>query len=110
MNRDVQDKRGPMVLTKDAGRAIAEEWIASWNSRDLDRILSLYSDDLEFSSIFILEFGGEPTGTLRGKERVGDYWSSALTQSSGPDARGRVQRSGAEHDDRSFGMSRIPVG
>ena len=53
-----------MVLTKDEGRALAEEWIASWNSRDLDRILSHYTDDLEFSSIYILEFAGEPTGTL----------------------------------------------
>ena len=67
-----------MVLTKDEGRALAEEWIASWNSRDLDRILSHYTDDLEFSSIYILEFAGEPTGTLKGKERVGGYWSSAL--------------------------------
>ena len=41
-----------MVLTKDEGRSLAEEWIASWNSRDLDRILSHYTDDLEFSRSF----------------------------------------------------------
>ena len=67
-----------MVLTKDEGRAMAEQWIASWNSRDLDRILSHYTDDLEFSSIYILEFAGEPTGILKGKERVSEYWSNAL--------------------------------
>jgi hypothetical protein len=71
-----------MVLTKDEGRSLAEEWIASWNSRDLDRILSHYTDDLEFSSIYLLEFAGEPTGTLKGKRRVGDYWSSALEKNS----------------------------
>ena len=33
----------------------AQEWIDSWNSHDLDRILSHLSDDFEMKSPLILE-------------------------------------------------------
>jgi ketosteroid isomerase-like protein len=31
-------------------QAFAEEWIAAWNARDLERILSHYTEDVEFAS------------------------------------------------------------
>ena len=31
----------------------AEEWVAVWNSRDLDRILAHYADDFEMASPYI---------------------------------------------------------
>ncbi len=31
----------------------AKEWLESWNSHDLDRILSHYSDDLEITTRLI---------------------------------------------------------
>lgn len=57
----------------------AKEWLASWNSHDLERILSHYSDDFEMNSPVIAQIAGEPTGRLTGKEAVGAYWSRALT-------------------------------
>jgi hypothetical protein len=56
----------------------AQDWIDSWNARDLDRILSHYSDDFEMSSPVIVQVAGEASGCLRGKVAVGNYWAKAL--------------------------------
>jgi len=56
----------------------ATDWIDSWNNHDLHRILSHYTDDFEMSSPVIIEVTGEPSGTLKGKEKVGAYWAKAL--------------------------------
>ena len=56
----------------------SNEWIAAWNSHDLPRILSHYSDDFEMSSPYIAQIAGEPSGTLKGKLKVGAYWQNAL--------------------------------
>jgi hypothetical protein len=57
----------------------AENWIAAWNSHDLDRILSHYADDFEMSSPVIRTIANEPSGTLKGLRAVGEYWQKALT-------------------------------
>jgi|MudIll2142460700_1097286.scaffolds.fasta_scaffold1492167_2 hypothetical protein len=56
----------------------ANEWIAAWNSHDLDRILAHYEDDFEMSSPIIPALVGELSGKLRGKVAVGAYWAKAL--------------------------------
>lgn len=56
----------------------SDHWIASWNSHDLESILSHYIEDFEMSSPAIIEAMNEPSGTLRGKEKIGLYWSQAL--------------------------------
>lgn len=56
----------------------AREWIDSWNSHDLSRILSHYSEDFEMSSPLIIQIAGEPSGRLKGKAAVGAYWKKAL--------------------------------
>lgn len=56
----------------------AGEWIAAWNSHDLDRILAHYQDDFEMSSPFIALIAGEPSGRLKGKPAVRAYWAKAL--------------------------------
>ena len=63
----------------------ATEWIAAWNSHDLDRILAHYEDDFEMSSLIIVALVGEPSGKLRGKAAVGAYWTKALHKT--PDLR-----------------------
>jgi hypothetical protein len=66
------------VITRAFADRFAEEWIAAWNSHDLSRILSHYADDFEMASPRIADIAGEPSGVLRGKERVGRYWEAAL--------------------------------
>lgn len=66
-----------MIDTKFSER-FASDWIESWNSHDLDRILSHYSDRFVMSSPFIVQIAGEPSGTLTGKDAVRAYWAKAL--------------------------------
>jgi len=58
---------------------LAAEWIAAWNSRDLDQVLRLYTDDAEMTSRYIVGLGFDTSGTLRGKDKLRTYWSKALT-------------------------------
>ncbi len=56
----------------------ANDWIDSWNSHDLQRILSHYADDFEMSSPVIIQLANEASETLRGKAAVSAYWAKAL--------------------------------
>ena len=56
----------------------AADWIDSWNNRDIERVLSHYSDDFEMSSPLIIKVAGEPSGALKGKQKIRAYWAKAL--------------------------------
>ena len=66
------------MIDKAFAEHFASEWIDSWNSHDLDRILSHYSDDFEMVSPLIAQIANEPSGVLKGKDAVGAYWAKAL--------------------------------
>ena len=68
------------MIDKDFAKHFAQDWIDAWNSHDLERILSHYTDDFEMQSPVIIEVAGEQSGTLKGKEKVGAYWIQALQQ------------------------------
>jgi ketosteroid isomerase-like protein len=65
-------------MTAEWAHAFAREWIASWNSHDLDRILSHYTDDFEMRSPLIREHEFDAGGVLRGKDQVRTYWANGL--------------------------------
>jgi ketosteroid isomerase-like protein len=58
--------------------ALGREWIARWNSRDLERVLSLYADDFEMTSDLVQRLGFDLSGTLCGKDKVRTYWAKGL--------------------------------
>jgi ketosteroid isomerase-like protein len=58
---------------------MAREWIAAWNSHDLDQVLALYAEDFEMTSEHIVNFGFDASGTLRGKDRIRQYWARGLS-------------------------------
>jgi hypothetical protein len=66
------------LISEEQALAFSQQWIESWNSHDLDRILSHYSEDFEMTSPVIHLLADQPTGTLKGKDRVGGYWKEAL--------------------------------
>lgn len=68
---------GPMM--PDAGK-FADEWIAAWNSHDLERVLAHYRDDFEITSPMIKMATGMDSGALQGKEAVRKYWLAALNK------------------------------
>ena len=56
----------------------AREWEKAWNAHDLEEILSHYSEDFQMTSPFIPTAMDESTGTLKGKDKVGEYRLKAL--------------------------------
>ena len=62
---------------------IAADWIAAWNSHDLDRVLAFYTDDFEMSSPHIVNIMAEPSGSLHGKPAIRAYWQKAMALFSG---------------------------
>src|SRR6476469_203580 len=60
--------------------ALGREWIAAWNSHDLERVLALYDEDSEMTSDKIPALGFGASGTLRGKDKLRAYWGAALAR------------------------------
>ncbi len=60
--------------------AYGREWIASWNRRALDQILTHYDDEVIFRSELAAKIAG--ANVLRGKAELERYWTEALEQIS----------------------------
>jgi len=66
------------VIDPEWAHELATEWVAAWNSHDLERILSHYTDTFEMRSPLIVERGFAPGGVLRGKDAIRPYWAAGL--------------------------------
>jgi len=66
------------MISREFGEAFSKEWIESWNSHDLDRILLHYSEDFTMSSPYIAQITSEASGSLTGKSAIRAYWAAAL--------------------------------
>ncbi len=56
----------------------ARRYYAAWNARDLESILALYAEEIEFSSPYIAALGFSPDGVIHGKAMLRDYFERAL--------------------------------
>lgn len=56
----------------------AQDWIAAWNSHDLDAILAHYAQEIVFVSPASTRITGDPTGRVVGKAALRVYWGKAL--------------------------------
>lgn len=54
----------------------AEQWVADWNSHDIERVLNHYTADAEFRSPNAVNMVGQ--GIVRGRAALKDYWGPAL--------------------------------
>ena len=43
--------------------AFAKNWVQAWNERDLEGVLSCYTEDVEFSSPLVVKLLGKTSGT-----------------------------------------------
>lgn len=66
------------MIDESWAKAFAQDWIEAWNTHDLERVMSHYTDDFEMSSPLIIERMGEPSGMLRGKANIRPYWEKGL--------------------------------
>ena len=67
-------------MTEADAQRFALEWVESWNSHDLERILSHYSEDVEVTSPLIETALGPGQVSVRGKEALRACWGPALEQ------------------------------
>jgi hypothetical protein len=65
-------------MTEADAQRFALEWVESWNSHDLERILSHYSEDVEVTSPLIETVLGPGRISVRGKKALRAYWSQAI--------------------------------
>jgi hypothetical protein len=65
-------------MTEAEAQEFALEWIAAWNSHDLDRILRHYTEDVEVTSPLVETVLGPGRTTVRGKPALREYWGAAL--------------------------------
>jgi ketosteroid isomerase-like protein len=56
----------------------ARKYYEAWNARDLEAILALYAEDIEFSSPYIAALGFSPDGVIHGKPMLRAYFERAL--------------------------------
>ncbi|WP_185286078.1 nuclear transport factor 2 family protein [Chryseobacterium indologenes] len=59
-------------------KKFAQMWVDTWNSHDLDDILSHYSEEIEITTPMIAMATGGKESSLHGKEAVREYWRKAL--------------------------------
>jgi ketosteroid isomerase-like protein len=56
-----------------------DKWVSAWNNRDLKAVLSMYSDDIEFSSPKIRAvFPERKLSRVTNKKELEEYWTKAL--------------------------------
>ncbi len=74
-------RRGQIeAMTHEEATAFANDWAAAWNARDVERVLSWFSDDITFVSPTALAVVG--TATVRGKVALREYWTDAMSRIS----------------------------
>lgn len=59
-------------------QAFASEWADAWNTHDLARILSHFSDDVTFTSPVAAALMPNSGGVINGKKMLEEYWREGL--------------------------------
>ena len=66
------------MLTEEKAKTIANNWIKSWNDRDLNKIMFHYEDDILLISPIAAKILDKPDGTVRGKKELRNYFQKGL--------------------------------
>lgn len=78
----------------------ATEWISSWNTHDLNHILTHYAEDIEITTPMIKIATGGTVDSLKGKDEVREYWRRVLE---------RIPDLHFEFIDATFGVNSIVI-
>jgi predicted ester cyclase len=65
-------------VIKDDAWKLANHWVAAWNARDLDAIISHYEDTIELTSPVAAKLLGSPDGKVLGKVNLRAYFQRGL--------------------------------
>ena len=64
------------MFTEQEAEKFANDWIASWNDHDLNRVMAHYNDDVEYFRMFVAKLTNDSSGRIKGKVR--EYLSKGL--------------------------------
>ena len=78
MDRTWEEKACQIITSRHGLPPRGRDWIAAWNSRDLEAVLAMYDEAAEMTSDRIPAMGFDASGTLHGKASLRAYWSKAL--------------------------------
>lgn len=95
-------------MTRDEAERFAQEWIEAWNSHDLERILTHYSEDVEVTSPFVETVLGRGRDTVKGKATRGVGEVAELLASAYCQRASRVDHSVRRTPSWSFQCRRQP--
>lgn len=56
----------------------ARKWAEAWNAHDIDWIMSHYAENIEHTTPMAVRLLNEPSGTIRGKNALQEYFTAAL--------------------------------
>jgi ketosteroid isomerase-like protein len=65
-----------MLRTQADSRAFAEAWVSEWNRKDVEAMLTHFSDDVVFASPRAQAILGSPR--VEGKTKLREYWTRAI--------------------------------
>jgi len=65
-------------MDEQQAKDLAAHWIAAWNSRDLERILEHYEDEVVLTSPVAARLLSDPSGMVRGKAALRSYFGRGL--------------------------------
>lgn len=66
------------MITHEFAERLAKEWIESWNSHNLESILSHYSADIELTSPIAVKLLGVESGMVQGIVALRSYFEKGL--------------------------------
>ena len=66
------------MLTHEQAQTFAQNWLDSWNSHNLNKIIAHYENNIEYYSIFSEKLLGTSGGIIHGKEQLKDYFKIGL--------------------------------
>ena len=66
------------MLTKTEVVEFAEQWVAAWNSHDLEKIMTHYEEDVELISPAAAQILKDPNGRVVGKDALRNYFKKGL--------------------------------
>jgi len=66
------------MMTERDAKEFARDWIAAWNSHDLDAIMSHYAPNVVLTSPVAAKLLNDPSGAVAGESAVRTYFQKGL--------------------------------
>jgi hypothetical protein len=75
---DVSKRSLASMITESEVKGFARQWVAAWNSHDLDAIMSHYGVDVVLISPVAAKILDRPSGTVEGDAALRNYFKRGL--------------------------------